>query len=154
MVSKGVFDVVWNAAERLNLFEEQDNAGNLPLHIAAGNNQAYICEEFLKDSKQSIIALRVKNNQGKTAAHVATIATRRRIGAELHYVQRYEKKKYRTHKVSTAANSDGDEDHDFGLPILKLFWTSSTEDSPHGLFEKDDDRKTCLHLAAENGKLI
>jgi hypothetical protein len=88
---------------------------------------------------------------------VATVAKPRRIGPERHFVEKHEKNKSHDHKASKEKEEkeedDDDDEHDFGLPILQLMWKITLNDVPRsGLFETDDDEKTCLHLAAENGK--
>ena len=70
-----------------------------------------MCQNFLRAFNGATSLLRVKNNQGNTAAHVATVAKRQRIGPGRQHVEKHEK-------------NEGN----------------------------DDDRKTCLHLAAANGK--
>jgi ankyrin repeat protein len=143
---------------KFELPQQQDNTGNLPLHVAAGNNQPYMCEKFLTAFKWSIKPLSVKNNQGQTAVHVATVAKPQRVGPERHFVEKHEKHKSHDHKASKEKEKekeeeDDDYEHDFGLPILQLMWKITLNDVPgSGFFETDDDGKTCLHLAAENGK--
>jgi hypothetical protein len=126
--------------------------------VAAGNNQEYMCKKFLTDLKWSNKPLSVKNNQGQTVAHVAIDAKPHRIGPERHYVGKHEKDKTQDPKAAKEKKEDDDDDdddeHDFGLPIIILLWDKTSKDDPHGgLFERDGDGKTCLHLAAENGAL-
>lgn len=135
---------------RFDLVKKPDNNGNLPLHVAAGNNQVYICEKILNDPQSSTDLLHVKNSDGQTAAHVATVAVPQPIGPERHHIDKHEKEKYHD---SDASKTDDDDEHDFGLPILKSMWTiTSNEGRGSDFFDRDDDRKTCLHLAAVNGK--
>jgi ankyrin repeat protein len=151
-VRKDLFDKIWNSVLKLELLRQHDNNGNLPLHVAAGNNQVDMCEKFLKACESSNELLLKKNFQGQTAAHVATTAMHRCIGPERHYIEKDEREKHHDHeaKVDTAENND---EHDFGLPVLEKMWDiTSKYGQSSGLFELDDDRKTCLHLAAENGK--
>jgi ankyrin repeat protein len=145
-----LFDIIWNLADKLGLPKQTDSNGNLPLHVAAGNNQVHMCEKLLTEFRWSIDPLRMKNNQGQTAAHVATEAVAPRIGPEQHYIDKQKKEK--DHEQEASEKEDDDK-HDFGLPILDLMWKiTQKENQPSALSVKDDDRKTCLHLAAENGK--
>jgi ankyrin repeat protein len=145
-----LFNIIWDSAVKCGLPEKRDNNGNLPLHVAAGKIQKHMCTKLLTAFKWSFDPLRMKNNQGKTAAHVATEAVAYRIGPERHYIDKHEKEK---HHDQEAGKEEDDDEHDLGLPILTLMWENTPQDGrPSGLSEKDDDRKTCLHLAAENGK--
>ncbi|CAF3896320.1 unnamed protein product, partial [Rotaria sp. Silwood1] len=148
-VSKHLFKKLWNLPEKLKLLEQQDSNGNLPLHVAAANNQMEMCEAFLTAFNGATQLLRKKNIQGQTAAHMATEAVPHRTGPERHYIDKHEKDKYHDSKTNQEENDD---EHNFGLPTLQKMWDiTSTEGREEGLFRRDDDRKTCLHLAAANG---
>jgi ankyrin repeat protein len=138
--------------------ENADGNGNFPLHVAAANNQKYMCEELLVYFNLKIPSSFLKNNHGQTAAHVAVVAKRHRIGPERHFVVKHEKDKRpdpKDTKEKVMKNNDDDDDQDFGLPIIELFWEKNQKNGLHDvLFERDDDGKTCLHVAAENGELI
>lgn len=148
-----LFDTIWDLAAKWELPKKKDNNGNLPLHVAARNRQTYMCEKFLTAFKWStnIDPLRVKNNQGQTAAHMATEAEAPRIGPERPYIDKHGKEKH--HHDQEASETEDDDEHNFGLPILELMWKITPKDGQNSpLFEKNDDRKTCLHLAAAKGK--
>ena len=52
-----------------------------------------MCQNFLRAFNGATSLLRVKNNQGNTAAHVATVAKRQRIGPGRQHVEKHEKKR-------------------------------------------------------------
>ncbi len=147
---KDLLDLLWNAAMTLELDQLPDNNGNLPLHVAAANNQKHMCDKLLRAVESPSYMLRVKNMQGQTAAHVATEAVPHRIGPERHSIEKHEREKNADDEAKKAKDDD---EHDFGLPILRLMWDITSKDGQRsGLLETDNDRNTCLHLAAKNGK--
>jgi len=133
-----------------------DDDGNSPLHVAASNNQTRFFEAAfsLKDRSKDFRLMR--NAYGQTAAHVATEAIKRRIGPERHDVDKHSSavSKPSNQKPNADNHEDDDEDeHDFGLPVLRQIWNSAKKGDKHNcLFARDFDRKTCLHLAAAQGK--
>jgi ankyrin repeat protein len=150
--------MIWDTAVKFKLPEDRDNNGNLPLHVVAKNKQESMCKKYLthcKGSNRSLLS--VKNNQGQTAVHVAINAKPHRIGPERHFAGKHEKGKNQDLKVNKEKEEeedDDDDEHDFGLPIIRLLWEPISNDLVRRiLFERDAYGKTCLHLAAENGKL-
>ncbi|CAF1313188.1 unnamed protein product [Adineta ricciae] len=152
---KPLLDLIWDAIKAMNLAEKSDHNGNSPLHIAAANNREDICDRILKASTNRSQILSRKNNQGQTAAHIATLAVRRRVGPDRYYFDHFKKGKLnesKNTKEDSQTSNDNDDDYNFGLPILTLMWEKSDKNNLlGGLFERDADRQTCLHLAAAKG---
>jgi ankyrin repeat protein len=135
-----------------------DDDGNSPLHVAASNNQTRFCERVFSPEEPSNDLRFMINANGQTAAHVATEAMKRRIGSERHHLDKHSStvSKPSDQKPSTDNHGDDnhdDDDHDFGLPVLRQIWNNAEKgDIRNCLFVRDFDRKTCLHLAAAQGK--
>ncbi len=157
-VSDELFRMVWNLANQNGLLQEKDANGNRPLHVAAGNNQVNMCEELLEVFKSDSNLLCKKNTQGQTAAHIATEAEPHRIGPDRHYVDKKEKKNSEDDETDKVENDKAEKvknkNQDFGLHILKLMWRKTKESRDKSLlFQVDNDRQTCLHLAVAKGKV-
>jgi ankyrin repeat protein len=137
-VSSTLFKLILNkltANNKGKLMQAPDSNGNLPLHLAARTNKAesYICEGLIEEMKQIKDS---RNSSGGSKQHSSILdilSTKNRLG-------------------KTAAHEASEQGYGH---ILKLMWKAiSPEDQKNrgkGLYTTNNNRFTCLHLAAMNG---
>ncbi|CAF1212237.1 unnamed protein product [Adineta steineri] len=160
--SEDLLEMILDQAASLKLHEAVDNNGNLPLHVAAGTSHQNVFEKLLpKPLSYENSPFSTKNTQGQTVVHIATEAMPPRIGPDRHYVEKdhSSKEKNSTREASDEKDDEGNDeeskDRNFGLPILECIYNRFPEEREYlQIFSKrNDERQTCLHLAAAKGAL-
>ncbi|CAF4160294.1 unnamed protein product, partial [Adineta steineri] len=164
--SEDLLDMILDRTASLELHEKADNNGNLPLHVAASTNHKSVFEKLLpKPLSYKKSPFSIRNAQGQTLVHIATKAMPPRIGPDRHYVEKdhSSKEKNSTREASDEKDDEGNDeegdeeskDRNFGLPILACIYNRFPEEREYlQIFSKrNDERQTCLHLAASKGAL-
>jgi ankyrin repeat protein len=120
---------------KATLMRACDSDGNLPLHLAARTNkdESHICKGLINEMKQ-IKYLEVSSNSTEQDSRILhMLSTKNRRG-------------------KTAAHEASEQGH---VHILKLMWEAISPDDQKnrtkGLYTTDNNRFTCLHLAAMKG---
>ncbi|CAF1171068.1 unnamed protein product [Adineta steineri] len=168
--SEDLLDMILDRAASPELHEKADNNGNWPLHVAASTSHKNVFEKLLlKPLSYKKSPLSTKNAQGQTVVHIATEAMPPRIGPDRHYVEKdhSSEEKNSTREASDEKDDEGNDegnyeeddeeskDRNFGLPILRCIYNRFPEEREYLpiFFQRNDDRQTCLHLAAAKGAL-
>ncbi|CAF1141121.1 unnamed protein product [Adineta steineri] len=164
--SEDLLDMILDRAASPELHEKADNNGNWPLHVAASTSHKNVFEKLLlKPLSYKKSPLSTKNAEGQTVVHIATEAMPPRIGPDRHYVEKdhSSEEKNSTREASDEKDDEGNDEEDdeeskdrnFGLPILRCIYNRFPEEREYLpiFFQRNDDRQTCLHLAAAKGAL-
>jgi ankyrin repeat protein len=115
--------------------QARDSDNNLPLHLAARTNkeESYICEGLIKEMKQIKRSHNSSSSVEQDSCILDILSTKNRLG-------------------KTAAHEASQQGH---AHILKLMWEAISPLNPtnrmKGLYTTDNNRFTCLHLAAMKG---
>jgi ankyrin repeat protein len=137
-ISRTLFEIIVNklsANNKAMLIQAGDSDDNLPLHLAARTNkeESHICEGLINEMKQIKRSDGSLNNAKKDSPILHMLSTKNRLG-------------------KTAAHEASEKGH---VHILKLMWEAISPDDQknraEGLYKTDNNRFTCLHLAAMNG---
>ncbi|CAF1054871.1 unnamed protein product [Adineta steineri] len=164
--SEDLLDMILDRAASLELHEAVDNNGNLPLHVAASTSHKSVFEKLLpKPLSYKKSPFSIKNAQGQAVVHIATEAMPPRIGPDRHYVEKdhSSKENNSTREASDEKDDEGNDEEDdeeskdrnFGLSILQFIYHRFRGEREYSqiFLERNDDRQTCLHLAAAKGAL-
>jgi len=106
-----------------NVMMIKDNAGNTPLHCAARSNQLEICKQFLGITDNKTV-------RSTSLLVINMINEKNSLGQT---------------PVLIACEMGYKE-------IVAYFWDAIKENRKAEIFKRDDDRRSCLHLAAAKGK--
>ncbi len=115
--------------------QARDSDNNLPIHLAARTNkeELYICEGLINEMKKIKSSDGSLNTAEKDSPILYMLSTKNRLG-------------------KTAAHEASEQGH---AHILKLMWEAISPDDQKnrmkGLYATDNNRFTCLHLAAMKG---
>lgn len=123
-----LFNIIWEKMthnEKRNIMMITDISGNIPLHCAARSNQLEICKELL-----GVIDRMTTSSNSPPV--ISMIDLKNTFGQT----------------AALIASEMGHKD------IVTYFWEVTNKDPKAGLYKRDDDRKSCLHLAAAKGKYI
>ena len=132
-VSQELFNLILDKLSPNNkamLMQTPDSDGNLPLHLSARTNkESYICKGLIDEMKQ----IKRPFNSEEDSVILGILSTKNRLG------------KTAAHEASEQGNDD----------ILSLMWKAISPKEQNnrakGLYTTDNNRFTCLHLAALNG---
>jgi ankyrin repeat protein len=137
-VSSTLFNLILDKLSANNkgmLMQAPDSNGNLPLHLAARTNkeESYICEELIKEMKQINDSHSSSGGFKQHSLILDILSAKNRLD-------------------KTAAHEASEQGYGH---ILKLMWDAiSPEDQKNrgkGLYTTNNNRFTCLHLAAMKG---
>ncbi len=141
-------------------WKEQNHDGETVLHILAkSENNPDLFKLIWNKLKSEEIkdVMNIKDNTGNTPLHNAVYSNQLDIcehllGTKGEKIERSQvvslvgEKNARGRTPAHVASEMGFKD------IVKCFWEATGKDRKGGLFKRDDDRKSCLHLAAAEGK--
>jgi ankyrin repeat protein len=120
---------------KATLIMARDSDANLPLHLAARTNkeESYICEGLINEMKKIKRSGGSSNSAEQDSSILDIFSIKNRLG-------------------KTAAHEASEKGH---VHILKLMWEAISPDNQknrmQGLYTTDNNRFTCLHLAAMTG---
>jgi ankyrin repeat protein len=120
---------------KATLMMGRDSDENLPLHLAARTNkdESYISEGLINEMKQIKRSGGSSNSAEQDSSTLDIFSIKNRLG-------------------KTAAHIASEQGH---VHILKLMWDEKSavaqKNQAQGLYATDNNRFTCLHLAAMNG---
>ncbi len=111
--------------EKQDVIMMKDNVGDTPLHCVARSNKLEICKELLGITDNITDSL-----------------------SSFPVIRMMEEKNARGQTALLVACEMG------YIEIVKCFWNAVNKIRKPGELKRDDDRKSCLHLAAAKGKHI
>jgi ankyrin repeat protein len=102
----------------------KDNVGNTPLHCAARSNQLQICKDLFGITNYT--------TDLSSSSVINIVDEKNALGQTA------------VHVACEMGHKD----------IVEYFWKATNKNRKTGVFKRDDDRRSCLHVAAAKGKYI